>query len=76
MSLEREKIKLIKWITTLTDDSTIEKIKMLKESQSGTDWWVEISDEEKASIEKGLEDINTGRVIPHSEVRKKYAKWL
>jgi predicted transcriptional regulator len=76
MSIENEKLKLIEWIKNIRDDSTIEKIKMLKDKSAETDWWDEISEEEKASIEKGLADIKEGRVIPHSEVKKKYAKWL
>jgi hypothetical protein len=76
MSIESEKIKLIEWLTNLEDDSIIEKIKFLKENYPQTDWWNEITEEEKASIEKGLEDIKAGRITPHAEVRKKYAKWL
>ena len=30
----------------------------------------------KESIEKGLEDANSGKLKPHSEIRKKYEKWL
>jgi len=41
-----------------------------------TDWWSEISDKEKASIERGIEDANHGRVIPHETVKKLYVKWL
>ena len=40
------------------------------------DWWDEIADEEKAAIDKGLEDIKAGRVKPHKEAKKLYAKWL
>jgi len=76
MNLEREKLKLIEWIANLKDDSIIERIKMLKENQLVRDWWDEISEEEKTAIEKGLEDIKAGRVIPQKDVRKEYAKWL
>ena len=27
-------------------------------------------------IEQGIKDANEGRVTPHSEVRKRYEKWL
>ncbi|MFO7447910.1 MAG: hypothetical protein R6W90_16220 [Ignavibacteriaceae bacterium] len=76
MNLETEKLKLIEWIAGLNDDSTIEKIKTLKDHHNQSDWWNEISEEEKAAIEKGLEDIKQGRVTPHEEMKKKYAKWL
>lgn len=40
------------------------------------DWWDEISETEKASIERGLEDVKAGRIIPHEKVKKMYQKWL
>ncbi|MBP9583225.1 MAG: hypothetical protein KBE38_13775 [Ignavibacterium sp.] len=54
----------------------IAKIKLLKDHPNETDWWDEISEAEKVSIERGLEDIKAGRVIDHSEVKKLYEKWL
>lgn len=76
MNSEIEKLKLIEWIIKLKDDSVVEKLKMLKEHQKQTDWWDEITEEEKASIEKGLGDIKAGKVIPHNKVKKEYEKWL
>lgn len=76
MNMESAKRELIEWIMTIKDDSIIERIKMLKEAQHKTDWWDEIADEEKASIEKGLEDVKMGRIIPHEEVKKEYGKWI
>jgi len=76
MNIESEKLKLIDWITNLRDDSIIERIKMLKENQPGTDWWDEITEEERAAIEKGLEDVKAGRLIPHEKVKEEYAKRL
>ncbi|OGU29449.1 MAG: hypothetical protein A2057_07775 [Ignavibacteria bacterium GWA2_35_9] len=73
MSIENEKLKLIEWIKELRDDSTIEKIKMLKDNPGETDWWNEITEEEKASIEKGLVDIKEGRITPHSDVKKRFS---
>jgi predicted transcriptional regulator len=76
MNLDSEKLKIIDWIANITDESMIAKIKLLKDHPKETDWWDEISEAEKASIEKGLEDIKAGRVIDHSEVKKLYEKWL
>jgi len=76
MNIQNEKLKLIEWITSLQDDSIIERIKLIKMQYSPKDWWDEISDEEKAAIEEGLKDIREGRVVPHEEVKKRYEKWL
>ncbi|MCY0976137.1 hypothetical protein PGH12_12365 [Chryseobacterium wangxinyae] len=40
------------------------------------DWYDELSEAEKKSIELGLKDIEEGRVVAHSEVKKLYEKWL
>lgn len=76
MNLNHEKNKLIEWIRSLDDESIIDRIRLIKENPSMQDWCSEISDEEKASIEKGIEDVKAGRVIPHEQVNKRYEKWL
>lgn len=76
MNLEIEKQKIIEWIKGLSDQSLIEKIKLIKENKLPGDWWEEISEEEKLSIERGLENIRSGRTIPHDQVKKHYEKWL
>ena len=74
-NIESKKLALIQWLTSLNDVSMIDKILELKQKET-KDWWDETSDEEKKSIEKGLEDANSGKLKPHSEIRKKYEKWL
>ena len=74
-NIESKKLALIQWLTSLNDVSMIDKILELKQKES-KDWWNEISDEEKESIEKGLSDAESGKLTPHSEIIKKYEKWL
>jgi len=73
---EKEKLEIIKWVTGLKDDTALEKLRLLRRQPKKRDWWTEISDEEKAAIDKGLEDIKAGRVVPHKEAKKLYEKWL
>ncbi len=75
-SIEKEKLEIIKWVTTLKDETSIERLKFLKDSRTKGDWWDQISDEEKSAVDKGLDDIKAGRVKPHNEVKKIYEKWL
>ena len=74
-NIETKKLALIQWLTSLNDVSMIDKILELKQKET-KDWWNETSDEEKESIEKGLSDAESGNLKPHSEIRKKYEKWL
>ena len=76
LNQEKEKLEIIKWVTGLKDNTAIERLKMLKQKSNKTDWWNEVTEEERAAIDKGLEDIKAGRIKPHKEAKKLYEKWL
>ncbi len=76
MNTFAQKLDLIHWITELNDVSILNRIKSIKEETNEADWWDSISPKEKASIERGLEDIKKGNIHSHSEVRTHYEKWL
>ncbi|HRG08819.1 MAG TPA: hypothetical protein PLJ08_09600 [Cyclobacteriaceae bacterium] len=73
---EKEKLEIIKWVTNLSDDTALERLRLLRTQSKKIDWWEHISEAEQASIEKGLDDIKAGRVKPHNEAKKLYEKWL
>lgn len=75
INIQNKKIELIQWLSTLNDESIIEKIMKLRENEK-TDWWKEISKEERNSIEKGIQDADSGKLKSHSEAKKLYEKWL
>ena len=73
--MERDAIKLelIEWLSKLDDEETIQYLKILKDSQAkGQDWWNDLTENQKKHIEKGLSDIDAGRVRSHEDVKKKY----
>jgi predicted transcriptional regulator len=74
-TLEKSKIDIIQWITTIEDSNIIERINEIK-TETKQDWWEELSEEEKSSIEAGLKDVENGNTISHEDVRKIYEKWL
>lgn len=76
LNVEKEKLEIIKWVTSLKDTTAIERLRMLRTNPKKSDWWDEITNEEKAAIDKGLADIKAGRVVPHKEAKKLYEKWL
>ena len=75
LNIQNKKLELIQWLSTIEDSSIIEKIMKLRDQES-IDWWNSISDNEKQSIEKGLEDAKSGKLNPHTDARKLYEKWL
>lgn len=78
MNTYAEKIDIIQWIAGLNDKSILHQLKKIKENSATKqqDWWSNISTEERQSIERGINDSEKGKVTPHSEVKKKYEKWL
>ncbi|QNL23064.1 hypothetical protein HZR84_14300 [Hyphobacterium sp. CCMP332] len=75
IDIQNKKIELIQWLSTLSDETLIDKLLKLRDSEK-SDWWEKLSKKEKQSINKGLEDADKGELTPHSEVKKLYGKWL
>lgn len=75
INLQNKKIELIQWLSTLDDQSLIDKLMKLRKKEK-TDWWNEISTDEQKSIEKGIQDADNGKLTSHSNVKKIYDKWL
>ncbi|GGG49698.1 hypothetical protein [Bizionia arctica] len=75
IDIENKKIELIQWLSTLTDSATINKLIKLRESEK-RDWWKDMSLAERQSIEKGIQDADSGKLNSHSEAKKMYDKWL
>ena len=73
--MQNKKLELIQWLSALEGSSIIEKIIELRKSEN-KDWWNSISEDEKQSIERGLKDVESGKLNPHSTARKLYEKWL
>jgi predicted transcriptional regulator len=78
MNANAEKIEIIQWVAGLDSKSILQQLKKMKDEsdskqQSNID---NLSQKELESILRGLDDSANGRVTPHSEVRKKYEKWL
>ena len=75
MDIQAEKLQLIEWLAGLSDAKTIKEFITLKKSME-VDWWDEISEAERISIQNGEEELNRGEGIPNeevmNEVRNKY----
>ncbi len=71
LNVQNAKIELIQWLTTVEDTDMLKKLLEFRNSST-----YELSEAERKSVEEGLEDLKKGDVIPHSEVKKVYEKWL
>jgi hypothetical protein len=70
-----KKIELIQWLSSLEDKAIIEKLLQFRKSET-KDWWETISNSERGSILKGIEDANKKKLKPHSSAKKIYERWL
>ncbi|HFA49924.1 MAG TPA: hypothetical protein ENJ95_13030 [Bacteroidetes bacterium] len=64
-----------------TDDiNVLQKIKVIFDTlikgDEKTDWWDIISEQEKISIKRGLQQLENGKRFPHAEVRKQINELL
>jgi len=69
MNLETRKINLINWISTIQEDSILEKVEKIQKEK--TDWWDNISDKDKKAINEGIEQLDKGEHLTHLQVRSK-----
>ena len=78
MNISTEKLDIIQRIIQIQDNDLIDLIKNIIDipDSSETDWWNQITQEEKESINRGLNDLQKGKVYSHDQIRKKYEKWL
>lgn len=73
MGAEALKLELLDWLLHVDNNDMLQYLKVIKDqSTSQTDWWDELTDEQKAGIERGIKDIESGRIVSHEDVKKKY----
>lgn len=68
MNTETVRLKLINWISQLDDEKLLKKIESLRGNQKQR--WEDLSIDDQEAIEEGLNQLNEGKSISYSEVRK------
>ena len=74
MSNAELKYNLFKAIDAINDSKVLNDFYNLisgKTKASENDWWDELSPSQKASVERGIKDVEAGRVYSHEEVMAK-----
>lgn len=72
--ISNKKIELIQWLSALEDKSVIEKLMKFRMEETKNS--AQSATEEEQSIEKGIKEADNQNLVPHSEARKLYEKWL
>jgi hypothetical protein len=71
--LMRQEVK--KYIDT-ADVKVVKMMHAMLEVDADNDWWDEMPDNIKVSVEKALIESENGKVTPHAEIQKRYQKWI
>ena len=70
MNIQAKKLKLVQMIINTDKPALLKRVEEVFMKETAVDWWDEISEAERESIEKGLAEADRGDLIPHEEVMK------
>jgi hypothetical protein len=78
MDISAEKLNIIQRICEIQDTDLLDLIQNIIDIPKSTksDWWDKLPKEEQISIERGLSDLEKGKVHSHDQIRKRYEKYL
>jgi hypothetical protein len=74
MNIETTKLELMHLLLQTQRESLLTKLKKVFEEEK-TDWWDEMSDEEKKEIKIGLKQADNKEYISHKDVMNRFKKW-
>lgn len=71
MDIKAEKIALAKRVLDTDDETILKNVKAVLDGLD-VDWWDDLPEEAKASVERGLQESDKGELFMHEEVMKNY----
>lgn len=77
METQNLKEKVLAYVNN-ADEKLLKLMEALAETykkETQGDWWETLTETEKEDINRGIEDVNSGRVIENEEVMKVFEKW-
>jgi hypothetical protein len=70
MNLQAKKLELVELIIKTEKPTLLKKVEEIFKKEKAVDWWDEISEAERKTINQGLAEADRGKLIPHEEVMK------
>ncbi len=64
--------EVIEWISKPGNEDLLEALKLLKEDSESKDWYDDLENHEKQSLEKGRKDHRDGNTLTSEELWKKH----
>ncbi|MGB6151568.1 MAG: hypothetical protein WBG48_06210 [Pricia sp.] len=70
--LKNMRKELVDWINTLEDGTLLNLLSSVKLSNENvsSDWWAELSEEDKENIDLGLKDYEEGKILSSKQFWK------
>ena len=79
MDVQGLKLTLMQKLLSSDNASVLERMNVLYDSfvrNESSDWWDEISEEERAEIEEGMAQAERGELLSHEQVMANPKQWL
>ena len=76
MSIEAIREKVMSFVETAEANALEQLSHFIDAAKVPSDWWDELPDEIKASIEEGVQDADTGRVMSYEDYKKSRPQWF
>jgi hypothetical protein len=70
MTIQSLKLEIISRITHVRSKKKLEEIIAIIPKQEPTDWWDELSEEEKSDIQMSIKESDQGKTISHKDALK------
>jgi hypothetical protein len=74
MTTQLLKQELIGWLNQLTDKRILEALNSIKDSVQGGDWYDQLTDSQKESLEKSILDYKNGNYLEDEAFWSRYEK--
>jgi predicted transcriptional regulator len=75
MKLQEQKLELAKMVLNTDSEALLKQVKAVFD-KAESDFWDELSDYQKKTVEEAIKQADKGEMISHKEAMKKYRKWL
>lgn len=74
MNHDKTKLEIMQLLLKITDENILIRIKKVIEDEY-TDWWDDLSDDEKSEIKLGLDQADNGDYTDLESVMKRFDQW-
>lgn len=74
MNTENIKLELLDWLKKLNDKSILTSLLQFKKANETGDWYDQLTEEQRDSLERGLNDIKKGDTLTNTQFWASYGR--